>query len=192
MEQFGTLNLRGLRGVNDVVRISVPYKLVSRENHPDRSVVRVGGVPIGPGTMTLIAGPCAVERVSSANFGEFLEVFCGGWGLGAFRERTERRFRPVLAEDARFRYYLARDAAGRGVGAAGTVMKDGFGYLVGAVVLPEHRGNGAYRSLIRGRLEDLRAGGRPFAVTQAREATSAPILEKLGFGTAYRAKVYRF
>src|SRR3954468_14639452 len=61
VEQFGSLNLRGMSGVSDVVRISAPYKLVSRENHPDRSVVRVGGVPIGPGTMTLIAGPCAVE-----------------------------------------------------------------------------------------------------------------------------------
>jgi 3-deoxy-7-phosphoheptulonate synthase len=61
VEQFGSLNLRGMPGVADVVRISVPYKLVSRENHPARSVVRVGGVPIGPGTLTLIAGPCAVE-----------------------------------------------------------------------------------------------------------------------------------
>jgi 3-deoxy-7-phosphoheptulonate synthase len=61
VQQFGSLNLRGMRGVSDVVRISVPYKLVSRENHPDRSVIRVGGVPIGPDTMTLIAGPCAVE-----------------------------------------------------------------------------------------------------------------------------------
>ena len=61
VEQFGSLNLRGMRGVRDVIRISVPYKLVSRENHPDRSVVRVGGVPIGPDTLTLIAGPCAVE-----------------------------------------------------------------------------------------------------------------------------------
>ncbi|MEU8271369.1 3-deoxy-7-phosphoheptulonate synthase [Sphaerisporangium sp. NPDC049002] len=59
--QFGTLNLGGMPGVADVIRVSVPYKLVSRENHPDRSTVRVAGVPIGPDTVTLIAGPCAVE-----------------------------------------------------------------------------------------------------------------------------------
>ncbi|MEV5570174.1 3-deoxy-7-phosphoheptulonate synthase, partial [Spirillospora sp. NPDC052269] len=53
---FETLSLRSMAGVSDVVRISAPYKLVSRENHRERSVVRVGGVPIGPGTMTLIAG----------------------------------------------------------------------------------------------------------------------------------------
>ncbi|MEV5574621.1 3-deoxy-7-phosphoheptulonate synthase, partial [Spirillospora sp. NPDC052269] len=56
VQRFGALNLRSQRGVSDVVRISAPYKLVSRENHRERSVVRVGGVPIGPGTMTLIAG----------------------------------------------------------------------------------------------------------------------------------------
>src|SRR5580698_11330610 len=57
VEQFGALNLRSYRGVSDVVRISVPYKLVSRENHPNRSVVHVRGVPIGPDTVTVIAGP---------------------------------------------------------------------------------------------------------------------------------------
>jgi 3-deoxy-7-phosphoheptulonate synthase len=44
-----------------VQRISSKYKLVSREHHDGRSVVTVGGVPIGPGTVTLFAGPCAVE-----------------------------------------------------------------------------------------------------------------------------------
>jgi 3-deoxy-7-phosphoheptulonate synthase len=61
IEQFSTLNLRSMPGVSDVVRISVPYKLVSREHHRNRSVVTVRGVPIGPDTLTVIAGPCAVE-----------------------------------------------------------------------------------------------------------------------------------
>src|SRR5260221_5480472 len=56
-----TLDLAGLPGVADVVRISVPYKLVSREHRKERSVIRVAGVPIGPDTLTVIAGPCAVE-----------------------------------------------------------------------------------------------------------------------------------
>src|SRR5260370_40051784 len=61
VEQLDTLNLRGMPGVSDVVRISAPDKLVSREHHRERSVIRVGGGPIGPGTLTLIAGPCSVE-----------------------------------------------------------------------------------------------------------------------------------
>src|SRR4051812_6910705 len=90
IEQFGTLNLRGMRGVSDVVRISVPYKLVSRENHPDRSVVRVGGVPIGPDTMTVIAGPCAVETPEQTLEAAQMAQAAGATLLrgGAFKPRT--------------------------------------------------------------------------------------------------------
>jgi 3-deoxy-7-phosphoheptulonate synthase len=66
VESFHHLNLRSLRGVADVKRISDPFKLVSRQHHPERSTVMVGEpgaqVPIGPGTFTLLAGPCAVEN----------------------------------------------------------------------------------------------------------------------------------
>jgi len=61
VEQFESLNLRALPGVSEVVRISTPYKLVSRDHHPAMSTVSVAGVAIGPDTFTLIAGPCAVE-----------------------------------------------------------------------------------------------------------------------------------
>ncbi len=61
IDSFHHLNLRSLPGVADVHRISDPYKLVSRQNHPTRSTVWVRGVPIGPDTFTFIAGPCAVE-----------------------------------------------------------------------------------------------------------------------------------
>ena len=90
IEQFHTLNLGSLRGVSEVVRISVPYKLVSRENHPDRSVVRVGGVPIGPGTLTVIAGPCAVETPQQALAAAQMAKAAGASLLrgGAFKPRT--------------------------------------------------------------------------------------------------------
>src|SRR4051812_37180635 len=90
VSQFGALNLRGMRGVSDVLRISVPYKLVSRENHPDRSVVRVGGVPIGPDTMTLIAGPCAVETPEQTLQAAQMAQAAGATLLrgGAFKPRT--------------------------------------------------------------------------------------------------------
>src|SRR5258708_31656 len=62
IERFAaTLNVVGLPGVADLVRTSAPYKLVSREHRRKRSIVRVAGVPIGPDTLTVIAGPCAVE-----------------------------------------------------------------------------------------------------------------------------------
>ncbi|HEY7483249.1 MAG TPA: 3-deoxy-7-phosphoheptulonate synthase [Streptosporangiaceae bacterium] len=90
IEQFSTLNLRGMDGVSDVLRISVPYKLVSRENHPNRSVVRVGDVPVGPGTMTLIAGPCAVETPEQTLQAAQMAQAAGASLLrgGAFKPRT--------------------------------------------------------------------------------------------------------
>ena len=56
-----TVDVTLLPGVGEVVRITAPYKLVSRENHVRTSTISVGGVPVGPDTFTLIAGPCAVE-----------------------------------------------------------------------------------------------------------------------------------
>ena len=63
VDRFDALNLSSLSGVAEVVRISTPYKLVSRDHHRQMSTVHVGqpAVPIGPETFTLIAGPCAVE-----------------------------------------------------------------------------------------------------------------------------------
>src|SRR5260221_14001742 len=61
VDHFGALNLRSRSGVSDVIRVSVPYKLVSREHHKERSVIWVAGVPIDPSTVTLIAVPFIVE-----------------------------------------------------------------------------------------------------------------------------------
>jgi 3-deoxy-7-phosphoheptulonate synthase len=87
---FGPLNLRSRPGVLDVMRISVPYKLVSREHHPDRSVIRVGGVPIGPGTLTVIAGPCTVETPEQTLTAARMAMTAGASILrgGAYKPRT--------------------------------------------------------------------------------------------------------
>ncbi len=50
-----------LPGVEDVVRITSPYKLASREFRPDATVVTVNGVEIGGTAVVVMAGPCAVE-----------------------------------------------------------------------------------------------------------------------------------
>jgi 3-deoxy-7-phosphoheptulonate synthase len=44
-----------------VVAIAQPFKLVSRQTHPDGTVVDVGGVQIGGPAFVVIAGPCSVE-----------------------------------------------------------------------------------------------------------------------------------
>ena len=50
-----------LPGVESVSRIMKPYKLASREFHPQSSIVNVDGVEIGGKKLVIMAGPCAVE-----------------------------------------------------------------------------------------------------------------------------------
>jgi 3-deoxy-7-phosphoheptulonate synthase len=95
VEQFESLNLRAYPGVADVVRISAPYKLVSRENHPAMSTVTVSPqsgnpVPIGPDTFTLIAGPCAVESPEQTLAAAQMAKAAGAALLrgGAYKPRT--------------------------------------------------------------------------------------------------------
>lgn len=54
--------VRDLPGVQEVIHVSKPYKLVSRDFHPRNTIVKVRGIEIGAGRRpVIIAGPCAVE-----------------------------------------------------------------------------------------------------------------------------------
>jgi 3-deoxy-7-phosphoheptulonate synthase len=56
----------GLPGVKDAIPVTRPYKLVSREVHPEDSLIPIGDVTVGSGTLTIIAGPCAIESEEQA------------------------------------------------------------------------------------------------------------------------------
>ena len=60
-EKMCCLNVESLEGVEKAVSISKSYKLVSREYHPQPTVIDIGGIKIGDGNLVAIAGPCAVE-----------------------------------------------------------------------------------------------------------------------------------
>src|SRR3954454_21937679 len=53
--------LAALPGVETVTPISRPFKLVSREFHPEDTVIRVLDAAVGHGSLTIMAGPCSVE-----------------------------------------------------------------------------------------------------------------------------------
>lgn len=55
-----------LPGVAEVIPVSAPYKLVSREAKRENTVVSVGGVPVGGTQVAVIAGPCAIESEAQA------------------------------------------------------------------------------------------------------------------------------
>jgi 3-deoxy-7-phosphoheptulonate synthase len=54
--------LEVLPGVKELIRVTKPFKLASREMHPADTVVKTPQTVVGPGTFTLIAGPCSVEN----------------------------------------------------------------------------------------------------------------------------------
>lgn len=60
-ERLATENLLTFDGVDRIVPVSESYKLANKKFHPAPTTIHAGSVPIGPGTFTVIAGPCAVE-----------------------------------------------------------------------------------------------------------------------------------
>src|SRR5215831_14627018 len=54
--------LEVLPGVMELIRVTKPYKLASREMHEADTFVKLPQTVIGPKTFTLIAGPCSVEN----------------------------------------------------------------------------------------------------------------------------------
>src|SRR5271170_7686381 len=82
--------LEPLPNVAEAIRVSKPYKLVSREVKPDNTVVQIHGIAVGGEELAICAGPCSVESreqiLQSAR-----AVKSAGAGLlrgGAYKPRT--------------------------------------------------------------------------------------------------------
>jgi 3-deoxy-7-phosphoheptulonate synthase len=107
-----TQPLQAIEGVEQVLPILKPFKLAGREMHPGDSVVAVGKVRIGGGSLAMIAGPCAVESA------EVLEEIAGqvkaaGANIlrgGAFKPRTSPYSFQGLGEEG---LKILRDVGGR-------------------------------------------------------------------------------
>ena len=54
-------HFENLPGVADAIRVTKPYKLISRDIRPEKSVIKVGNATIGGPELAIIAGPCAIE-----------------------------------------------------------------------------------------------------------------------------------
>ena len=85
-----TLDLEGVEGVEEVIRVLKPYKLVTREFQPDDTVVKVGRSSIGGGAVGVIAGPCSIE--SESQMMEAAEAIAASGATmlrgGAYKPRT--------------------------------------------------------------------------------------------------------
>ncbi len=82
--------LRQMKGIENVIKISKSYKLASRDFHPDDTVINIKGVEIGGGNLTVMGGPCAVETAEQIDEIARLVKAAGGQVLrgGAFKPRT--------------------------------------------------------------------------------------------------------
>jgi 3-deoxy-7-phosphoheptulonate synthase len=108
-DQFSTLP-----GVADAIRVSQPFKLVSREVKEEDTVIDVGGVPLGGPTLAVIAGPCSVESREQLLEAAHAVKRAGARFLrgGAFKPRTSPYEFQGLAEEGLKLLALAREETG--------------------------------------------------------------------------------
>ena len=109
------LTIRDLPGIQEIIHVSKPYKLVSRDFHPQSSVVNVCGIKIGEGCRPIVAaGPCAVESEEQI-IKTALAVKAAGADLlrgGAFKPRTGPHTFQGLREEGLRLLSLARKESG--------------------------------------------------------------------------------
>lgn len=90
-----------LHGVSEVIRVSKPYKLITLDLRPEKTVIRCGDATIGGDELAIIAGPCAVESRAQA-FAVAETVRRSGARFfrgGAFKPRTSPYAFQGLGED---------------------------------------------------------------------------------------------
>ena len=83
-------HFENLNGVAEAIRVTKPYKLISKTLRPEKSIIKVGNAEIGGGELAIIAGPCAVESVEQV-FEAAKSVAKSGAKFfrgGAFKPRT--------------------------------------------------------------------------------------------------------
>jgi 3-deoxy-7-phosphoheptulonate synthase len=88
---FDTRNIEIIEGVAEVLRISAPYKLASRQFRPEGSVVQLGkGVAVGGNEVVVMAGPCSVESADQIGTVAARVAAAGAKVLraGAFKPRS--------------------------------------------------------------------------------------------------------
>jgi 3-deoxy-7-phosphoheptulonate synthase len=90
-----------MAGVAEAIRVSKPYKLITLDLRPDKTVVRVGDATIGGDELAVIAGPCAIESREQA-FAVAETVSRSGARFfrgGAFKPRSSPYEFPGLGEE---------------------------------------------------------------------------------------------
>lgn len=110
-------NIEISEGVDKVVAVTESYKLVNKKFHPEDSVIPVGNTHIGPGNLTIMAGPCAIESKDQLMETAFAVKKAGATFLrgGAYKPRTSPYSFQGLEEEGLKYMKKAREATGLNV-----------------------------------------------------------------------------
>jgi 3-deoxy-7-phosphoheptulonate synthase len=158
--------LLAMEGVKETIRVTKPYKLVSREIHPEPTVISLGDIKIGAGEPVIMAGPCAVESeeqaLTIANLvkEDGAQIFRGG----AFKPRTS----PYSFQ---------------GLGEKGLKIMDRVRQETGLLIVTEATDNVNLR-LVEKYADIIQIGARNmqnYSLLRLAGQTSKPVLLKRGF-----------
>ena len=107
-------NIEMLEGVDKIVAVTETYKLVNKKFHPEDSVITIGNAKIGPGYLTMMAGPCAIENYEMVLETAFAVKKAGAQFLrgGAYKPRTSPYAFQGLEEEGLKYMKEAREATG--------------------------------------------------------------------------------
>ncbi len=110
-------DFESMPGVAEAIRVSKPYKLVSRETKRENTVVFVNGVAVGGERMVLCGGPCSVESREQILESARAVKAAGGDLLrgGAYKPRTSPYAFQGLAEEGLRYLDEAREETGLGI-----------------------------------------------------------------------------
>jgi len=164
-------SLEAMPQVEKAVRISAPYKFVSREFRPAKSQIRANGVEIGGDEFVMMAGPCSVESEKQILETAHFVAWNGAKFLrgGAFKPRTSPYdFQGMERDGLRL---LAKAKRETGLGIITEVMSDGDVEMVAEYA------------------DILQIGARNmqnFALLKACGKTSCPVLLKRGLSSTIR------
>ncbi len=110
-------NIEISEGVDKIVNVTESYKLVNKKFHPEDSRIPVGNTFIGPGSVTVMAGPCAIENNRQLMETAVAVKKAGATFLrgGAYKPRTSPYSFQGLEEEGLEYMKEARDATGLNV-----------------------------------------------------------------------------
>ena len=161
-----------MAGVSEVVRISKPYKLASREFHPEDTMVDIGGgrARVGGGEFCVFAGPCAIESEEQVVATALAVKAAGAKVLrgGAFKPRTS-------------------PYSFRGMGEDGLKLMDTARSETGLPLITEVMSEQDVE-LVERYTDVLQVGARNmqnFALLDQVSQTSKPVMVKRGFSATY-------